>query len=358
MVTAPREVLDAHTTLYERLKYPPQPVVDFYRSFFSERAFRSMEGADNGDRDLLARWLQMFAPSHDEADFLAMVRRPLYGAPTYQVSADIVAAVMATYEATAHQTVNLRAGDVPSPAGFAWLDSPIVLTDAGGYSIATRALSWGPQHIPEDFLGGDWPPPETGSSRDGVRLTSYSHVDDADSNTVPEMASRLRSMGMPLSISHSAFVPFDYPLGRRRIEADDVTADDITRWAHTLWMFMGTEIVASAQPQVERPARRRAARSIGGSAVNVVTLRRIRIDDREVAHRDIDWSCQWVVQAHSRHLEDYSAAHGPHHAVPMEGDKGHCAVCRTRITRVRAYVKGPSGAPLKAVPETVYRVAR
>jgi hypothetical protein len=356
-VTAPREVLDAHTTLYERLKYPPRPVVDFYRSFFSERALRSMESNDNGDRDLLARWLQMFAPSHNESDFLDMVRRSLYGAPTYQVSADIVTAVTATYEATAHQTVNLNAGDVPSLTGFAWLDSPIVLTDAGGYSIATRALSWGPQHIPEDFLEGDWPPPETGSGRDGVRLTSYAHVDDADSTTVPEMADRLRSMGMPLSISHSAFVPFDYPLGRRRIEADDVTADDITRWAHTLWMFMGTEIVATAQPQVERPSRRRAQRVLSTASVNVVTLRRIRHGGVEVDHRDIDWSCRWIVQQHYRHLEDYAGAH-PLGAVPLDGDKDHCAVCGRRITRVRAYVKGPDGLPLKPVPETVYRVVR
>lgn len=59
-----------------------------------------------------------------------------------------------------------------------------------------------------------------------------------------------------------------------------------------------------------------------------------------------------------RHLEDYSAVAAPHHAVPLDGDRAHCAVCRTRITRVRAYVKGPGGLPLKAVPETVYRVAR
>jgi hypothetical protein len=356
-MTAPREVLDAHTTLYERLRYPPEPVVRFYRTFFSERAFRSMESRDSGDRDLLARWLQMFAPSRNESDFLDMVRRPLYGAPTYQVSADIVAAVMATYEATAHQAVNLNAGDVPSPAGFAWLDSPIVLTDAGGYSIATRALSWGPQHIPEDFLEGEWPPPETGSGRNGVRLTSYAHVDDADSSTVPEMAARLRSMGMPLSISHSAFVPFDYPLGRRRIEADDVTADDITRWAHTLWMFMGTEIVATTRPHVERPSRRRAQRVLSSSDVNVVTLRRIRHGDDEVDHRDIDWSCRWVVQAHERHLGSPAGGEQPHHA-RVTGPGGPCLVCGRRTTHVRAYVKGPDGMPLKAVPETVYRVAR
>ena len=34
-----------------------------------------------------------------------------------------------------------------------------------------------------------------------------------------------------------------------------------------------------------------------------------------------------------------------------------CAVCETRITRIRPYVKGPDGLPLRAI-EHVYRLAR
>jgi len=351
-MTAPREVLDAHTTLYERLKYPPQPVVQFYRQFFTDKALRSLQN----DGDLLQPWLQMFVPARDENAFLELIRRPLYAAPTYQVSADIVAAVTDTYRATISRGAVLTAADLPSSTGFAWLDAPLVLTDAGGFTIATRALSWGPQYIAEDFLDGRWPP-EGDSGRDGVRLTSYAHVDDEDSVTDPEAAARMRSMGMSLSISHSAFVPFSLALPVRA-PGGDVTQDDIFRWAHVLWMFMGTEIVASARPHVERPARRRAARAIGGGEVNVVTLRRIRVDGEEVHHRDIAWMCRWVVQSHFRHLDDYSAVTGPHHAVPLDGDRDHCAVCRTRITRVKAYVKGPDGLPLKPVPETVYRVTR
>ena len=349
-MTAPREVLDAHTTLYERLKYPPQPVTDFYAQFFTDEAIRSLEQGD-----FLSRWLQMFVPARNEADFLDMVRRPLYGAPTYQVSADIVAAVSATYEATLHRVTHLSPGDLPSATGFAWLDEPVVLQDAGGYSIATRAISWAPQFVTEDFMDGQWPP-EGAIGRDGVRLTSYSHVDDADSTTVPEMADRLRSMGMPLSISHSAFVPYNLRLPTRE-PGGDVTSDDITRWAHTLWLFMCTEIVATARPQVERPSRRRAMRSVGVSDVNVVTLRRIRHGDAEIAHKDIDWTCRWVVQAHPRHLGSYAGIADPHHA-KVSGPGQPCQVCGLPTAHVRAYVKGPDGLPLKAVPETVYRVAR
>ena len=70
------------------------------------------------------------------------------------------------------------------------------------------------------------------------------------------------------------------------------------------------------------------------------------LDGEEVSHRDIDWACRWVVQAHWRHIESYE---GPqHHAKVADG---MCTVCGARCTHIRAYVKGPDGAPLKAVPE-------
>lgn len=355
-MTAPRDVLDQHVTLYERLKHPPAVVRDFYATFFTKEALLSLERDVNANGFKLAQWLQMLAPARDEREFLSMIGRPLYGAPTFVVTAPIVDAVTATYEASAGRGIQLQEADVPEPSGFAWLDKPLVLTDSGGFVLTTRALSWAPARIPEGFAGGVWP--GEGWRRDGTRLTSYSHVDDIDSLTDPEMARRLQQDGMPLSIAHSSFISYGTPFQARRTMDDDVTRDDIIHWAHTLWMFMGTEIAASARPQVERPARRRAQRSIGEPDVNVVTLRRIHVDGEEVHHRDIDWSCQWVVQAHFRHLDDYSAVAAPHHAVPLDSDNGRCAICRTRITRVRAYVKGPEGRPLKAVPETVYRVAR
>jgi hypothetical protein len=352
-VTAPREVLDAHTTLYERLKYPPQLLTDFYAQFFSDKALRGLENSD-----YLAAWLQMFVPARNERDFLDMVCRPLYSAPTFQVAADIVGAVTATYEATISRAARLSASDLPSESGFAWLDAPVVLRDAGGFSIATRALSWAPQYVTEDFMDGQWPPEAPGNpvSRHGVRLSSYAHVDDADSTTVPEMADRIRATGMSLSLSHSAFVPFNIALPTRE-PGGNVTADDIFRWAQTLWMFMGTEIVSTAKTQGDRPARRRAQKSRVYSDVNVVTLRRIRLDGAEVSHRDIDWSCRWVVQAHERHLDSPGSDEKPHHA-RVDGAGQVCLVCGRRTTHIRAYVKGPDGAPLKAVPETVYRVAR
>jgi hypothetical protein len=347
-VTAPREVLDTQQSLYAALQYPPPGPVQFFNELFD--GLKDMMGRRDAGRWVTASFISMFFPATSGADFLQCVRRPLYAAPAYQVAGDIVAAVTGMYDKTADESgTMLLAEELPSPAGFLWLDEPAVLTDAGGVSLATRALSWGPQPAP-------WGNGET--LKDGIRLTSWS------SNPGDSYYPAAASGELPLVLQHSQFVPFGQQLVRATgsFETGSITVhagkspDDLLHWVHTLWMFMGTEVVAAERPHVERPYRRRAQRVVGNETVNVVLLRRVRHGGAEVVHRDIDWGCRWVVQSHFRHLEDYSATAERHHAVSLGGDR--CAVCGTRITRVRAYVKGPDGLPLKAVPETVYRVAR
>jgi hypothetical protein len=353
-MTTAREVLDAHTTLYERLKYPPAPVLRFYEGFFTESVIRSLEGSGA----LLSQWLQMFVPARTGTEFLDLVRRPLYGAPTYRVRPKIVDVVTATYEATLSRITHLSPADLPSESGFAWFDAPVTLRDQGGYSIATRAISWAPQYVGEDFVDGAWPSRDSGLGRSGIRLTSYSHVDDADAVTVPEMADRMRGFGMPLSIAHSAFIPFDIRLASRTSEEQDVTGDDITRWAHTLWIFMGTEIVGTEREVPERPARRRAQRAIGTAGdVQVVQLRHVKVVDRESGElRDVDWTCSWFRQAHWRHLDSYEGDW--HRAAPSSSNPGHCVVCDARVTHVRTHVCDPAGKPLKIVPDKLFEVSR
>jgi hypothetical protein len=341
VISTPTDVLRTHRHLYEVLASPNPNVVRFYDDFFSQVTERALAS----DISMQVAWLAMFHPATSGSQFLQMLRRPLYAAPSYQVAAGIVGDVTAMYERST-QEARLREADLPSPTGFIWLDEPVFLTDASGARIGTRAFSWGPQ--PESGGGLDL--------GDGTRLTSWCLADDTDDFTDQVAAEMLVSYDMRLSLSHSQFVPFGTTL-RGHDRARDVTPDDVVRWIHTLWMFMGTEIVSTSPAPVARPERKRSRLALGADTVNVVLLRRIHHGDHEVGHRDIDWSCRWVVQAHYRHLEDYAGPH-PLGAVPLDGDKDHCAVCGRRITRVRACVKGPDGLPLKAVPETIYRVAR
>lgn len=355
MAMTPGGVLDMQRSVYEGLRYPPGFVTAFFDRFFEPATLRLLDARP----DALGPWLQMTMPTTSGRDFLAMIRKPLYGAAAFQVDASIVGAVTSSYEATAGRTAQLQAADLPTETGFAWLDAPVTLCDASGTRISTRALSWGRQTYdpPDDGPARLWQVERQGDGWPGVRLTSWAHAQDIDDTTDPSMARHLTSAGMPLSISHSIFLPFGSELSGREITRPEVYPDDVTRWAHTLWMFMGTEIVDVGEGHVERHFRRRAERALDVSAVRVVTLRRVRHGDREVDHRDIDWSCRWVVQAHARHLGSYAETAEAHHA-RVTGPNQPCLVCGLPTTHVRAYVKGPDGLPLKVVPETVYRVAR
>jgi hypothetical protein len=354
----PGGVLDMQRSVYEGLRFPPEFVTAFFDRFFEEETLERLNRPELSDA--LGPWLQMFMPTTNGRDFLAMVRKPLYGAPSYQVDRSIVRAVTGTYEATAGKTTHLQAADLPSVTGFVWLDEPVTLCDASGTRISTRALSWGCQTYAPDDIGNLerlWSVERQRDGWPGVRLTSWAHARDIDDTTDPSMARHLMSAGMPLSISHSIFLPFGSALHGREIARPDVYPDDVTRWAHTLWMFMGTEIVSTDEGHVERHFRRRAERSINVSAVRVVTLRRVRHGDHDVEHRDVDWRWTWVVQSHPRHLGSYEGVADPHHA-RVEGPGQPCLICGLPTSQVRSYVKGPDGAPLKPVPETVYRVAR
>jgi hypothetical protein len=254
--------------------------------------------------------------------------------------------------------LHLEPEDLPSAAGFAWLDYPVVLTDASGARLATMALSWGETTLPADFLDGNWPPPGSGVGRHGVRISSWAHTEDIDDFTSLRARQEMIAAGMPLSLSHSSFIPFSSRL--MPLHRDEIDADDIIRWAHVLWMFMGTEVVTSERPFIERHFRRRAERIIQTNSVNVVTLRRSAPKDRSPVPRKVDWSCCWIVQQHWRHLDSYVPF--KHHRARVDRREGgpvkHCVVCGGRVTHIGSYVKGPNGLLLKSVPETLYNVSR
>jgi hypothetical protein len=351
----PGEILDLQRSLYEYLRFPAAAVAEFYDKLYDQLELAwNLQKRTDPEMSKFARstWIAWFYPAERGRDLLQLMRKPLYGAPTYQVTADIVDAVTAMYRKTSMaQTVSFQAADLPSLTGFLWLDKPVRMTDIGEDAKELRALSWGPVTVQSS---------ESSLQGDGIRFTVWSLDSDelASSGMVP-------LPGAPLQLSSSQITPFGKNLKRIDLSLRDgklvppsegKNPDDILYWAQTLWLFMRTEIVTSQQPQIERPFRRRAQRVLGTDSVNVVLLRRVRHGNDEIALRDIDWTCRWVVQAHWRHLDSYEVP--GHMAAPRESDPDHCSVCDARITHVRAYVKGPDGLPLKAVPEKLYRVAR
>lgn len=345
-MTTGTDVTRTRRHLYEVLANPNPGVVQFYDDFFS----RSVERALAGSAAMQTAWFAMLYPAHSGREFLNMVREPLYASPVYRVTEKIMGIVTAMYERSTREQ-RLAQRDLPSATGFIWLNEPLYLTDAGGARIATRAFSWGPQpeHLEETDDGLELGPP-------GTRVTAWCHTDDQDDFTDVIAAEKLIAADMRLSISHSQYVPWGAVSQARRPGAD-VTPDDIFRWLHTLWLFMGTEIVRSEQDVVARPERKRAQAVVGYSLVNVITMRHVRvIRDGDSEPREVDWKCSWFRQSHYRHLDSYEGDF--HHAEQSPDRPGHCVVCDARITHVRTHICDPAGQPLKLIPETLFVVSR
>lgn len=357
----PGELLDLQRRQYEYLANVPEHTREFYDDLYDvlAEAARSPQyaGFPSGSNFARSTWIAWFYPCNRGRDLLPLLRKSLYQAPVYDVTEKIVDAVTDMYRKTSEvQAVSFTAADLPSPTGFIWLAKPVVLSDVGGTPLSTRAVSWSPVTIrsAQSRLAGD-----------GIRWTAWSQPGDEHEQAVRSLP------GAPLALSSSQVTPFGHELKRmdmQLIGGKLVPApaghhpDDLLFWLQTLWMFMGTEIVATERAEVSRPFRRRAERVIGHSAVNVVQLRRISYKGREIGHRDVNWTCSWIVQGHWRHIEDYAGLAESHRAKPDLAYRvqGHilCAVCAARITRIRPHVNDPAGMPLKVVPETVYRVAR
>lgn len=354
-VRTPGELLDLQRSLHAYLEHPAESTCEFYDHLYDvlEQVSRSK---DPGEAKFArSTWIAWFYPAQSGRELLPLIRKPLFAAPAYSVTPTIVDAVTAMYRKTSEaQAVSFSAADLPSPTGFMWFEEPVTLKDVGLVDLSTRAVSWGPVRV------------TSGSgevSKSGIRFTAWCSSGDAHSIHTDSLP------GSPLRLVSSQITPFGKELKRMHMQLSDghlvpikpgQGPDDLLYWVQTLWMFMQTEIVSAEKPHIPRQFTRRAARFGTNSSVIVIQLRRVaRHHGDEEGTRHVDWSCRWVVQAHYRHLEEYGDIAHPLGALPAEGDPGRCAVCGKRISKqVRAYVKGPDGMPLKAVPEKVYKVSR
>ena len=346
----PGELLDMQRRLYEYLGRPDEETLQFYDNLYDvlSSAYHDPEMAGFAR----STWVAWFYPADHGRDIFQLMRSPLYAAPAYQVTPSIVDAVTGMYRKTAaEQPIRFEPGELPSPTGFMWLEKKVTLMDIGGDMQPIQAFSWGPVYVPSSS--------SESMAGEGIRFTAWCSPEDK--------GHALKSLpGSPLLLNSSQVTPFSREMRRIDMQLRDgklvkvsksETPDDLLLWAQVLWLFMRTEIVSLAAGQVQRPFRRRAERAGINTDVKVVLLRRMRQGEHEVTHRTVDWTCQWVVQEFWRHLDSYAGRHESHRAKVAGADK-HCEVCGGRVTHVRTHVRGPEGLPLKAVPETVYRVSR
>ena len=355
----PRVVVDAQADLYERLAHPSLLLARYFDGFMSDTLERAnVRGADEEEaqKELAAAYAYMFHPARDGAQFARHLSKQIFSARTYQATAEMVDATDATYQASSSNIDHITFHHVPAgEAGFVWLDRPVRLLDLHSKTVSHRVVSWDFQTLPYHGYAGDleepWP---------GVRITSWAGAHDQDSYSPHNLrdADELATDLGELIMGHSITVPF----GQRFFTDQNgpgTGRDDIGRWLHTLWMFLEAEITVHTPTRPDRGSARRAQRVLGRVPdVQVITLRRAsNVAEPTGEHREVDWSCSWLVQGFYRHLDHYD---GPrHHAVPgvpIEG-RSRCLPCQSRITWVRPHVRGPGDKPLRSVPQ-LYKLSR
>lgn len=340
-------VLDQQTRLTERLIRPTPIQADFMR-YHMEQSI-----ADNGN--LTTMFHPVLPADHrrpvtiaNAVEMMHLCAGGLARAITYQVTAEMVAAMRQVFENTWTGPDLIHSAELPAEAGFVWLNEPWRIGTVNPFNV--RALSWDYLSVWANEAGTGTPHRYFGC----VRVCLWRWHEDL----VPGEEKASRELGQ-LLMTHTAMVPLDLEVIKDSEPFTDAgpRAESFMALLHLLWVFLGTEIVATTPAPIPREFRRRAARTLDHTEVRVVTLRKIRHHDSgdpDAPPSLRDWTCRWAVQGHYRHRE---RPEDGHHATASGADKV-CAVCGQQLAWVRPYLKGPDGLPLRVTEHTVYKLAR
>jgi hypothetical protein len=118
-------------------------------------------------------------------------------------------------------------------------------------------------------------------------------------------------------------------------------------WAYSLFYVMSQPVMTNVVVQKTSPLVRSMASRKGTKIrpdVRIVTLRRLAQHQGGGAsgHRDIDWSCRWVVGADFKHWrKQFYPSTGEH-----------------KYIHIPPFVKGPADKPMKQPTKTLFQVTR
>jgi hypothetical protein len=205
-------------------------------------------------------------------------------------------------------------GDLPSPAGFCWLEKPLKSTVTG---VDIWGLYW---------AEGIWH--ET-PGRPGYRIREAKLGVDVYENELEPMIWAMTIWGNPSEQLWMSGMPMHQGLVYDEPEAS---------YHQALFRLIAQGVLASSAERPDRAARRRAAQWRPEPVVKVVQLRRlIHPSPTAAAGQDVEWSCQWLV---GQHWHRYHTKNGIEKRWLMP------------------YVKGPEDKPLKMPRARVFAVVR
>ena len=327
--TAPRmsarNVLDIHAGLHRMFAR----ISPLHRAMFIEYALEDLRA---GNPEWVASHLHPATSSADLDPWLDSLAFDLFGATTFQVTAEMID-LARNLSVTTPDLADLVPEDLPEDSGFMWLDEPVErpsVEDKPGMAVMVmQAVSWATIPQMEVRIGEGGPIARVPA----VRIREWGWNDTPNSEPRP-----LHLMGQSTNpLTRNVHTPLTE-----------------LHLVHMIWILMGMEIVSTEPVRADRAAMRRAP-NLRHHDVRVVKLRRTRPRpdaDRPVVHREIDWTCTWLVRAHHRH-----AHRQDHRAVGPYKRSGPCEVCGDATSFIGAYIKGPDGLPLKSA-DLLVKLAR
>lgn len=236
-------------------------------------------------------------------------------------------------------TWTLREEALDSLCGFAFLATPFNL-DSSGYPI--RGITWAPV--------------SKGRREKGLEFSLL--IPPYESRPILTDVNKHCLAVMFLSQSDIAPVPFPFttlfwPINGTLESAGEAMVDLIDRKRSppsvfskmplfaTMLAFLQQHLLVPSRFLADRAARRRVEKATlkpVSSDVQVIRLRRVEYRAREGEHRDVEWSCQWIVHGHWRN-QWYPSKHYYHPKY------------------IAPYLKGPEDKPLRH-PERLFAVVR
>jgi hypothetical protein len=311
LAAAPRDVLDAHVSLFRHAQVRAPALRASLRS-------RMVLTRGLGDALFFAHAESVDEDGHQHhhhpADFAGEMcgdlARALFDARTYQVTAEMcgLAGQLTQRGLDAEAGFSVDERELPHPWGFLWLDDPAILPVSSDTDVCVRVITWMTHRDSWRLEGADVVP-------DGPSFSVYMFGDDPADPACPLA---------PVWAGEGAF-------GREF--GCEGYGEPPARFTVNLWRLLDMEITSVArQPCGDRQLEKQARRSIRHDEISVVSLRRPKHAPSSGEHRQVEWSCAWVVRGHLRRYAQ------PIRTGPNAG--------KTAVW-IKPYIKGPDGAPLK-----------
>jgi len=373
-------VLDQHAWLVKHYQQPGDPLADYL-------AFHMRNSLDQDHRTASMYWpidLRGAIDIPQGTELAHLIARGLAEAGTYQVTAPMCTKMREEWDARTPGPLILDEGEMPAPAGFAWLDRPWLSELSAGYWLPVRAVSWERTvTYARSERGGAFGLPQARTVPvESVRLVLWLLINDDVAfgrwKGHEARAARVANLVGQLVPQQVALLPFGSRISTG--ERFRTNGETLLSLVHSLWRFLGMELARSRRVTASAPAtRRRVARSLRHDTVHIITLRKVTYIEEPAAHfpRAVDWQCRWWVEEFYRHIDSYTdedeegrpRRHKPTPAgrtgYVTDDDHDVCAVClangqTARISLVRSFLKGPSDKPLRtpARGRTIHRLSR